>query len=213
MKKLYLQLLQISNSKILSIIRTLISYNKKGSKQLSINDDLEIYKDQKEYFDKMIQSNYRDTILDFGCGTGRYLEIFKNFKFVYLVDISKENLKTASIKAEKIGIKYKTIRSSIFSLDMQIDLFFSVGVFGQFYQFDSKVLKKIYSLLSDNGKAVFTVKIKEKLDNEVLALSEEKLINLLINYDHQIYKKNFKGHEGKEYLFNVIELTKKKNTD
>ena len=213
MKKLYLQLLQISNSKILSIIRTLISYNKKGSKQLSINDDLEIYKDQKEYFNKMIQSNYGNTILDFGCGTGRYLEIFKNFKFVYLVDISKENLKIASKKADDIGIDYKTKRGSLFSLDTQIDCFFSVGVFGQFYQFDSKVLKKIYSLLSDNGRAVFTIKIKEELDNEVLALSEENLINLLINYNHQIYKKNFKGLEGKEYLFNVIELTKKKITD
>lgn len=208
MKKLYLQLLQISNSKILSIIRTLISYNKKGSKQLSINDDLEIYKDQKEYFDKIIQSNYRGTILDFGCGTGRYLEIFKNFKFVYLVDISKENLKTASIKAEKIGIKYKIIRSSIFSLDMQIDLFFSVGVFGQFYQLDSKVLEKIHSLLSKNGKAVFTVKVKEKSDHEVLALSNQNIENLLINYNHKIQKEYFKGPGGKEYLFNVIEIKK-----
>ena len=208
MKKLYLQLLQISNSKILSIIRTLISYNKKGSKQLSINDDLEIYKDQKEYFDKIIQSNYRGTILDFGCGTGRYLEIFKNFKFVYLVDISKENLKTASIKAEKIGIKYKIIRSSIFSLDMQIDLFFSVGVFGQFYQLDSKVLEKIHSLLSKNGKAVFTVKVKEKSDHEVLALSSQNIENLLINYNHKIQKEYFKGPGGKEYLFNVIEIKK-----
>ena len=208
MKKLYLQLLQISNSKILSIIRTLISYNKKGSKQLSINDDLEIYKDQKEYFNKMIQSNYGNTILDFGCGTGRYLEIFKNFKFVYLVDISKENLKTASIKAEKIGIKYKIIRSSIFSLDMQIDLFFSVGVFGQFYQLDSKVLEKIHSLLSKNGKAVFTVKVKEKSDHEVLALSNQNIENLLSNYNHKIQKEYFKGPGGKEYLFNVIEIKK-----
>ena len=208
MKKLYLQLLQISNSKILSIIRSLISYNKKGAKQLSINDDLEIYKDQKEYFNKMIQSNYGNTILDFGCGTGRYLEIFKNFKFVYLVDISKENLKTASIKAEKIGIKYKIIRSSIFSLDMQIDLFFSVGVFGQFYQLDSKVLEKIHSLLSKNGKAVFTVKVKEKSDHEVLALSNQNIENLLSNYNHKIQKEYFKGPGGKEYLFNVIEIKK-----
>ena len=213
MKKLYLQLLKISNSKILSIIRSLISYNKKGSKQLSINDDLEIYKAQKEYFDKMIQSNYRDKILDFGCGTGRYLEIYKDFNVVYLVDISKENLKIATKKADAIGINYKTIRGSLFSLDTPIDCFFSIGVFGQFYPFDSKVLDKVYSLLSDNGKAVFTIKIKEDLDNEVLALSEKKLKSLLLNYNHQIYKKNFKGHESKEYLFNVVELTKKKNAN
>ena len=91
---------------------------------------------------------------------------------------------------------------------MQIDLFFSVGVFGQFYQLDSKVLEKIYSLLSKNGKAVFTVKVKEKSDHEVLALSNQNIENLLSNYNHKIQKEYFKGPEGKEYLFNVIEIKK-----
>ena len=50
-----------------------------------------------------------------------------------------------------------------------------MGVFGQFYQLDSKILEKIYSLLTKNGKAVFTIKIKEQSDNEVLALSDEKV--------------------------------------
>ena len=43
--------------------------------------------------------------MDFGCGTGRYLEIFQKFKVVYLVDVSKHNLKIASEKAQIVQTK------------------------------------------------------------------------------------------------------------
>tara|TARA_B100000287_G_scaffold375563_1_gene376139 strand:- start:447 stop:1073 length:627 start_codon:yes stop_codon:yes gene_type:complete len=208
MKKIFLFVLKVFNLKSLAIVRSLISYDKKGAQELSKNDNLEIYNEQKDYFKQLIETNYTDSLIDFGCGTGRYLEIYANFNLVHLVDISKENLKLASIKAEKLGIKYNIIRSSIFSLNSQVDIFFSVGVFGQFYQLDSKVLEKIHSLLSKNGKAVFTVKVKEQSDNEVLALSDQKIKNLFQDYNHKIHKKYFKGLGGKKYLFNVIELKK-----
>ena len=208
MKKVYKFILQTLNLKSLAIIRSVISYNKKGAEELSKNDTLEIYNEQKEFFKQLIETGYNNSLIDFGCGTGRYLDIFTNFNFIHLVDVSKENLKLASIKADDIGIKYETIRSSIFSLDTQVDIFFSIGVFGQFYQLDSKVLEKIHSLLSKNGKAVFTVKIKEQSDNEVLALSDEKVKKLFQDYNCKIHKKYFKGLEGKEYLFNVVELKK-----
>ena len=60
------------------------------------------------------------------------------------------------------------------------------------------------------GKAVFTVKTKEQSDNEVLALSDEKVKELFQNYNCKIHKKYFKGQEGKEYLFNVVELKNKR---
>ena len=130
MKKIFLFVLKVFNLKSLAIVRSLISYDKKGAQELSKNDNLEIYNEQKDYFKQLIETNYTDSLIDFGCGTGRYLEIYANFNLVHLVDISKENLKLASIKAEKLGIKYNIIRSSIFSLNSQVDIFFSVGVFG-----------------------------------------------------------------------------------
>ena len=85
MKKIYLFFLKILNFKTLAIIRTLISYNKTAASQLLINDDLEIYNEHKNYFSQLILTDKNKTIMDFGCGTGRYLDIFKNFQLVYLV--------------------------------------------------------------------------------------------------------------------------------
>ena len=62
-----------------------------GMEELSKNDNLEIYNEQKDYFKQLIETNYTDSLIDFGCGTGRYLEIYANFNLVHLVDISKEN--------------------------------------------------------------------------------------------------------------------------
>ena len=77
-----------TRSKQLSILRSKKIYNKDGAKQLSNYDKLEIYNYHKNFFQQKLKDSEEKTILDFGCGTGRYLEIQKNFKKVYLVDIS-----------------------------------------------------------------------------------------------------------------------------
>ena len=66
--------------------------------------------------------------MDFGCGTGRYLEIFQKFKAVYLVDVSKHNLKIASEKAQKLKISTRVFRRSLSFLSVKVDYFFSAGV-------------------------------------------------------------------------------------
>ena len=48
MKKVYKFILQTLNLKSLAIIRSVISYNKKGAEELSKNDTLEIYNEQKQ---------------------------------------------------------------------------------------------------------------------------------------------------------------------
>ena len=50
MKKIYLLLLKKLNLKSLAIIRSLISYDKKGAKRLLNNDAQEAYRDHKNYF-------------------------------------------------------------------------------------------------------------------------------------------------------------------
>ena len=208
MKKIYLFFLKILNLKVLAIIRTLISYNKNAANKLLINDDLNIYDEHKKYFSKLLPPDSTKTIMDFGCGTGRYLDIFKNFKLVYLVDISRHNLNLAAIKANSMNINFKLKRRSFSFLNTKADYFFSTGVFGQFYQFDSKVLKKIYSIIKNDGKAVFTVKINDDITNEVLAVREHKILELLNGYKYKIHKKYFSGvNETKDYFY-VIELFK-----
>ena len=208
MKKIYLYILKILNLKTLALIRTLISYNKEGAYEMLKNDDLNVYDEHKIYFSELLLPDNRKTIMDFGCGTGRYLNILKNFQVVYLVDISMHNLQLASNKAKSLNINHKLKRRSLSFLNIKVDYFFSVGVFGQFYQFDAKVLKKIYSIINTNGKAVFTVKVKDEITDEVLAVKEDKILELLNNYKYKVYKKYFSGVNNKSDYFYVIELFK-----
>ena len=208
MKKIYLYLLKILNLKTLALIRTLISYNKEGAYEMLKNDDLNVYDEHKIYFSELLLPDNKKTIMDFGCGTGRYLNILKNFQVVYLVDISMHNLQLASNKAKSLNINHKLKRRSLSFLNIKVDYFFSVGVFGQFYQFDAKVLKKIFSIINTNGKAVFTVKVKDEITDEVLAVKEDKILELLNNYKYKVYKKYFSGVNNKSDYFYVIELFK-----
>lgn len=208
MKKIYLFFLKILNLKILALIRTLISYNKEGAHELLKNDDSNAYDEHKIYFSKLLLPDNTKTIMDFGCGTGRYLNILKNFQTIYLVDISKHNLQLASTKAKSLNIDHKLKRRSLSFLNIKVDYFFSVGVFGQFYQFDAKVLKKIYSLINTNGKAVFTVKVKDEITDEILAIKEDKILEVLNNYKYKINKKYFSGVNNQSDYFYVIELFK-----
>ena len=208
MKKIYLYILKILNLKTLALIRTLISYNKEGAYEMLKNDDLNVYDEHKIYFSELLLPDNKKTIMDFGCGTGRYLNILKNFQVVYLVDISMHNLQLASNKAKSLNINHKLKRRSLSFLNIKVDYFFSVGVFGQFYQFDAKVLKKIYSIINTNGKAVFTVKVKDEITDEILAVEEDKILELLNNYKYKVYKKYFSGVNNKSDYFYVIELFK-----
>lgn len=194
-KKIIINLQKYLNLKTLSILRSLISYRKPDAEKLAKADELEEYNQYKEFFRDIITPDTNKTLMDFGCGSGRYLEIFKKFKIVYLVDVSKHNLKIASEKAQKLKITTRAFRRSLSFLPVKVDYFFSAGVFGYFYQFDSKVLDKIYSLLRKDGIAVIQINIKHAFSKDVLAVEEKKVLELLDGYNFKIHKSKV-VHEG-----------------
>ncbi len=194
-KILIINLQKYLNLKTLSIFRSLISYRKIDAEKLAKADESEEYIQYKEFFSDLITPDTNKSLMDFGCGTGRYLEIFKKFKIVYLVDVSKHNLKIASEKAQKLKISTRVLRRSLSFLPVKVDYFFSAGVFGYFYQFDSKVLDKIYSLLNKDGKALIQINIKHKFIKDVLAVEEAKVLELLEGYNFKIHKSKV-VHEG-----------------
>ena len=151
-------IISFTKSKFLSTVRAKKIYDIETATKLAIDDNLEVYDFHKVYFKKLLPLNKNLTLLDFGCGTGRYLELQKLYKKVYLLDISKHNLKIASEVADELEIKYVTIQGSLNSVKNLIDIFFSVGVFGIQYPFNKKTVEKIYSTLNPNGIAIFTVK-------------------------------------------------------
>tara|TARA_Y100000590_G_scaffold152734_1_gene175335 strand:+ start:271 stop:882 length:612 start_codon:yes stop_codon:yes gene_type:complete len=195
-----------TRSKQLSILRSKKIYNKDGAKQLSNYDKLEIYNYHKNFFQQKLKDSEEKTILDFGCGTGRYLEIQKNFKKVYLVDISKHNLSIASKIADELNINHSVIKKSLFGLNKKVDCFFSVGVFGQQYPFDKKVVKKIYSLLKKDGLGIFSIKTVDEYSIEPLSLDQDAIINILKPYKHKTEIQNFIGVNGRSESFLIVSL-------
>ncbi|OUU28798.1 MAG: hypothetical protein CBC04_00640 [Verrucomicrobia bacterium TMED44] len=201
-----------TKSKFLSTIRAKKIYGIETAKQLAIDDNLEIYEFHKSYFEKFLPSNKNLTLLDFGCGTGRYLELQKLYKKIYLVDISKYNLKIASEVADKLEINFETIKGSLNSIKSKIDIFFCVGVFGQQYPFNKNTVNKIYSVLQPTGKAIFTVKSidykNQEVYKEVLALDESSIQNILKGFNFSTEQVSFPSIRGEKESFVVVELNK-----
>ena len=55
---------------------------------------------------------------------------------------------------------------------------------------------------------MFTVKVKDEITDEVLAVEEDKILELLNNYEYKVYKKYFSGVNNKSDYFYVIEIFK-----
>ena len=201
-----------TKSKFFSTVRAKKIYDIETATKLAIDDNLEVYSFHKAYFENFLPSNKNLTLLDFGCGTGRYLELQKLYKKVYLLDISKHNLKIASEVADELEIKYETIQGSLNSVKNLIDIFFSVGVFGIQYPFNKKTVEKIYSSLNPNGIAIFTVKNNDHQDKElyqeVLALSESRILEMLEGYNFSTERVDFPSIRGKKDSVVVVKLRK-----
>ena len=201
-----------TKSKFFSTLRAKKIYDIETATKLAIDDNLEVYNFHKSYFENFLPSNKNLTLLDFGCGTGRYLELQKLYKKVYLLDISKHNLKIASEVADELEIKYETIQGSLNSVKNLIDIFFSVGVFGIQYPFNKKTVEKIYSTLNPNGIAIFTVKNNDHQDQElyqeVLALNESRILEMLEGYNFSTESVDFPSIRGKKDSAVVVKLRK-----
>tara|TARA_B100000214_G_scaffold190650_1_gene137801 strand:+ start:1211 stop:1909 length:699 start_codon:yes stop_codon:yes gene_type:complete len=201
-----------TKSKFFSTLRAKKIYDIETATKLAIDDNLEVYNFHKSYFENFLPSNKNLTLLDFGCGTGRYLELQKLYKKVYLLDISKHNLKIASEVADELEIKYETIQGSLNSVKNLIDIFFSVGVFGIQYPFNKKTVEKIYSTLNPNGIAIFTVKNNDYQDQElyqeVLALNESRILEMLEGYNFSTERVDFPSIRGKKDSAVVVKLRK-----
>jgi len=201
-----------TKSKFFSTVRAKKIYDIETATKLAVDDNLEVYNFHKSYFENFLPSNKNLTLLDFGCGTGRYLELQKLYKKVYLLDISKHNLKIASEVADELEIKYETIQGSLNSVKNLIDIFFSVGVFGIQYPFNKKTVEKIYSTLNPNGIAIFTVKNNDYQDQElyqeVLALNESRILEMLEGYNFSTERVDFPSIRGKKDSAVVVKLRK-----
>ncbi|HEV8725272.1 MAG TPA: class I SAM-dependent methyltransferase [Candidatus Binatia bacterium] len=103
------------------------------------------------------------SVLDLGCGTGRYFHCIERVNWLVAVDISLPVLLQARrpVKSEQIKVKkVDLICANIFELELAPDSFdfiYSIGVLGEFSPFDARVCGKMLDLLKPGGKVLFTV--------------------------------------------------------
>ncbi len=102
-----------------------------------------------------------DTLLDYGCGNGRFLEIIKNKKINYIgVDISRNLIELAKAKYPERKESFLKISSqdSLAFSDNFFNKIISIAVFHHFpVKYAKKKAKELYRLTKPGGTVVITV--------------------------------------------------------
>lgn len=131
-----------------------------------------LYRDKshKKHFFKALKINKQWTVLDLGCGTGRWTFAFaKRARFVVGVDNSQALLKLAEQEAKNRSIfNVKFINSSLFDFfyPEKFDLIFFSGVLLYIKDDDlSRVISNIKNLLKPEGKVALleSISIEDKI--------------------------------------------------
>lgn len=101
------------------------------------------------------------TVLELGCGTGRFFYSLKNVKRLVGIDVSDEMLKAArhplkesEVTVEEIELKKANLYTAVFPVE-SFDLIYSVGVFGNGCALTPELCQAVYSWLKPGGKFFF----------------------------------------------------------
>lgn len=145
-----------------------IKYNKKFAdkyyredNQKDSNENFKYFKEKLLHVKDIIKKNGKESkILDIGCGTGRFLSLFKD-ENIFGIDINQNMLNKAKLlkKDNKSLILFKTdiINFNRFNKTQNFDFIYSIGVFGEHALFDKKTFNIIFSNLKAEGYFFFTM--------------------------------------------------------
>jgi SAM-dependent methyltransferase len=158
------------------------------------------------------------TVLEIGCGMGRYaLPFSKQSKFYYGIDMSQKMLDEAKKYLEEVNNYELILNSGInYNIDNEVDFIFSSGVFQHIIIIDIMInyIKQSINILSENGifmfqfmgfytnlegRSVQGAKITAKILNKYL--KNDKSINFKIN------EINIDPHDPKKQIFIILQKT------
>ena len=103
------------------------------------------------------------TVLDAGCGTGRYFHCLKNTRKLVGLDVSPEMLQEARhpVKEEDVSVtEIEFVCGSVYTQsfpDKSFDLIYSIGVFGNGCGLTKELLSKFHDWLAPDGRVFFDV--------------------------------------------------------
>lgn len=132
------------------------------------------------------------SVLDVGCGTGRYFHCLRNLKELTGIDVShymlleaRDPYKRSVIPLDSISLIEGNFYTHNFGNE-KFDFIYSVGVLGEHAVFDQSVADKLFSLLRDGGKLFFTVvdieprkNLKRKAAEALYPFLPKKVRNIL----------------------------------
>ncbi len=103
------------------------------------------------------------TVLDAGCGSGRYFHCLRKVERLVGIDISPHMLEQArnpihreSLDIEKIELLCGDVRAPDLA-DESFDFIYSIGVVGEYSPVDATLLQRLHALLRPGGKLFLTV--------------------------------------------------------
>ena len=144
------------------------SYDEKGARYYRESEEKSIqYGSRKHYCGilKDVSASFerKISVLDVGCGTGRYFHCLQNVERLLGLDISQSMLDQAMNPVNKDEIQIGDISLScadIFEVSLppeSYDLIFSVGVLGEDAPFNLQLCNKLHSLLTHRGRLFLTI--------------------------------------------------------
>ena len=166
-----------------------------------------------------VSKKYRlknDFYLDLACGTGNVaLEVSKNFKNIFLVDLSNDMLIEAESKFRENKIKAKIVCQDMteFQLNRKFDLITSVLDSTNYLTEDGDLynyLTKVYEHLNDDGIFIFDInsyyKLSEILGNNIYTYNSEDLFYVWENiFEDGIVEMNLTFFVKEGYMYTRFE--------
>jgi SAM-dependent methyltransferase len=161
------------------------------------------------------------SVLDLGCGTGKYFFCLTNTKYLMGIDISEPMLEEAKnpVKSDRISIpdiELKCANIFTYDLDKKFDFIYSMGVLGEHSPFDTFICNKIYHLLEEGGIAYFSiVDAKSKKIRKSVFRKLIEMIHPLIpmNYYQRLQQRWRKFYLTKEELEETMKNSPFKSFD
>jgi SAM-dependent methyltransferase len=147
---------------------TLNIFDRSASKQYREKDEHLVGHGSRQHYCEIVSKlsggfGKKISVLDLGCGTGRYFHCLRNVKRLVGIDISAHMLELARdpVKSKQLDIEDIELRcGDIYSLelpDQSFDLIYSIGVVGEYSPINNILLDKFSRLLAPKGRLFFTV--------------------------------------------------------
>lgn len=146
---------------VASIAPTLF-YDRERAELTRQRDELPEYDAMLKAYGDVFKSVPRTRVMDVGCGTGRYFQLFPDAELVVGVDPSAHMLELAqrAHRIESLRRPPLLVLGDVGNIPMMpnsFDLVFSIGVFGQVAKLTPKAVRYLLGFCNDGGTLVLSV--------------------------------------------------------